>query len=211
MSPQAPVLHHLFFADDSLLFGAATIRECTVIKGILNIYERASGQKVNFAKSSVVFSNNVQPALKSTLASILGVKCVSEHDRYLGLPLRVGRSKMKRFQYLKDKVSKKLVNWKSKILSCAGKEILIKAVAQVMPTYAMNCYLLPKSLCDDIHQLCASFFWGATDEKKKIHWRSWEKLCLTKHEGGMGFKIFMPIIFQCLLNRDGDCLLNLLL
>ncbi|XP_024160347.1 uncharacterized protein LOC112167549 [Rosa chinensis] len=190
MSPQAPVLHHLFFADDSLLFGAATIRECTVFKGILNIYERASGQKVNFAKSSVVFSNNVQPALKFTLDSILGVKCVSEHDWYLGLPLRVGRSKTKRFQYLKDKVSKKLVNWKSKILSCAGKEILIKAkaVAQVMPTYAMNCYLLPKILCDDIHQLCASFFWGATDEKKKIHWRSWEKLCLTKHEGGMGFK-----------------------
>ncbi|XP_062021454.1 uncharacterized protein LOC133738034 [Rosa rugosa] len=188
MCPQAPVLHHLFFADDSLLFGAATMEECMVIKGILNTYECASGQKVNFTKSSVVFSNNIQHHLKATLAAILGVKCVEEHDRYLGLPLRVGRSKTKRFQYLKEKVSKKLMNWRSKILSCAGKEILIKAVAQVMPTYAMSCYLLPKGLCDDIHQLCASFFWGETEDKKKIHWRSWERLCLTKTEGGMGFK-----------------------
>ncbi len=37
---------------------------------------------------------------------------------------------------------KKLVNWKAQILSCAGKTVLIKAVAQTMPT----CYeLLPSS------------------------------------------------------------------
>ncbi|XP_024190432.1 uncharacterized protein LOC112194424 [Rosa chinensis] len=188
MCPQAPVLHHLFFADDSLLFGAATMSECTTVKFILSTYEKASGQKVNFTKSSVVFSNNLQPQLKEDLAAVLNVKCVDEHDRYLGLPLRVGKSKTARFQYLKENVSRKLVNWKSKILSSAGKELLIKAVAQVMPTYAMNCYLLPKSLCDDIHKLCASFFWGDMEGKKKIHWRSWEKLCLTKIEGGLGFK-----------------------
>ena len=52
----------------------------------------------------------------------------------------------------------------------------------------MHCYLLSKSLCDDIHQLCAGFFWGDDENKKKIHWRSWERLCLTKDEGGLGFK-----------------------
>ncbi|XP_062014108.1 uncharacterized protein LOC133730558 [Rosa rugosa] len=159
MGPQAPVLHHLFFADDSLLFGAATLEECMTFKGILDTYEQASRQKVNFSKSSVVFSTNVQPHLKEVLAAVLNVTCVDEHDRYLGLPLRVGKSKTARFQYLKEKISKKLVHWKSKILSSAGKEILIKAVAQ-----------------------------GDMEGKRKIHWRSWEKLCLTKHEGGLGFK-----------------------
>ncbi|XP_062010454.1 uncharacterized mitochondrial protein AtMg00310-like [Rosa rugosa] len=100
----------------------------------------------------------------------------------------VGKSKTQIFQYIKEKLSNKLDNWKAKILSCAGKEILIKVVAQTMPLYAMNCYLLPKTLCDDVHKLCASFFWGDTNDKRKIHWRSWERLCLTKHEGGMGFK-----------------------
>ncbi|XP_062005887.1 uncharacterized protein LOC133723071 [Rosa rugosa] len=188
MCPQAPTLHHLFFADDSLLFGSATNEECLQYRKILNTYEKASGQKVNFQKSSVVFSNNVNVDRQREMAALLEVKCVTEHDRYLGLPMRVGKSKTAIFEYIKEKLTKKLVSWKAKILSAAGKKILIKAIAQTMPLYAMNCYLLPKSLCDDIHQLCASFFWGDTDEKKKIHWRSWEKLCLTKPEGGMGFK-----------------------
>ncbi|XP_062005868.1 uncharacterized protein LOC133723047 [Rosa rugosa] len=183
MCPQAPTLHHLFFADDSLLFGTATMDECVAFKQILWTYEKASGQKVNFQKSSVVFSRNVDMELQQNLASILAVQREEEHDKYLGLPLRVGKSKIANFEYIKERLSKKLISWKAKVLSCAGKEILIKAIAQTMPLYAMNCYLLPKSLCDDIHQLCASFFWGDTDEKKKIHWRSWEKLCLTKQEG----------------------------
>ncbi|XP_024156304.1 uncharacterized protein LOC112164321 [Rosa chinensis] len=203
MCPQAPILHHLFFADDSLLFGAATLEECHTFRHILNTYERAFGQKINFQKSSVVFSRNVHADIQAQVSAILEVKCITEHDRYLGLPLRVGKSEHDRylglpllvgksktqiFQYIKDKVSKKLENWKAKILSCAGKEILIKAVAQTMPLYAMNCYLLSKGLCDDVHKLCASFFWGDTEDKKKIHWRSWERLCLTKQEGCMGFK-----------------------
>lgn len=113
--------------------------------------------------------------------------CVEEHDLYLGLPLHVGRSKSAKFAFLKDRLTKKLVTWRTKILSAAGKEILIKVVAQAIPTYVMSCYMLPKSLCDDL-QLCAQFFWGQTEEKKKIHWRSWDRMCLTKAEGGLGFK-----------------------
>ncbi|XP_024178363.1 uncharacterized protein LOC112184337 [Rosa chinensis] len=188
MCPQAPIPHHLFFADDSLLFGAATVAECITHRQILNTYERAFGQKVNFQKNSVVFSRNIHIDVQNELATILEVECVEDHDRYLGLPMQVGKSKTQIFQYIKEKLSNKLDNWKAKILSCAEKEILIKTVAQMMPLYAMNCYLLPKTLCDDVHKLCASFFWGDTNDKRKIHWRSWERLCLTKHEGGMGFK-----------------------
>ncbi|XP_024172194.1 uncharacterized protein LOC112178251 [Rosa chinensis] len=188
MCPHAPTLHHLFFADDSLLFGTATTAECLAFKHILNVYKQASRQKVHFQKSIMVFSKNVDIDLQNSLASILEVERKAEHDKHLGLPLRVGKFKTEKFAYIKERLPKKLISWMSKILSCAGKEILIKAVAQTMPLYAMNCYLLPKNLCDDIHQLCASFFWGDTDEKKKIHWRSWERLCLTKQEGGMGLK-----------------------
>ena len=52
----------------------------------------------------------------------------------------------------------------------------------------MNCYLLPKGLCEDLQQLCVQFFWGDLEDKKKIHWRSWDSMSLTKAEGGMGFK-----------------------
>ncbi|XP_062014569.1 uncharacterized protein LOC133731138 [Rosa rugosa] len=78
--------------------------------------------------------------------------------------------------------------WRSKLLSAAGREILIKVVAQALPLYTMNCYLLPLNLIQELHQLCAQFWWGSTDEKKAMHWRAWDELCKPKGMGGMGFR-----------------------
>ena len=33
-----------------------------------------------------------------------------------------------------------------------------------------------------------TFWWGEHGGQKKIHWKSWEILCKSKSEGGMGFK-----------------------
>ncbi|XP_024196278.1 uncharacterized protein LOC112199498 [Rosa chinensis] len=117
--PQAPTLHHLFFANDSILFGSATNVECVQYKFILDTYEKALGQKVNFQKSSVVFSNNVKDDRQQELASILGVQCVKEHDKYLGLPMRVGRSKSAIFAYIKEKLTKKISQLEGKDLKCS--------------------------------------------------------------------------------------------
>ena len=188
LSPTAPTIHHLFFADDSFLFGEASTLECQAVKSILNTYAQASGQRINLQKSSVVFSGNVHSDQKHQLADLLGVECVQEHGLYLGLPIQVGQNKTEAFAYLKERLSKKLVSWRTKILSAGGKETLIKVVAQTLPNYVMNCYLLPKGLCDDLQQLCCEFFWGTTEEKRKIHWRSWERMCAPKEAGGLGFK-----------------------
>lgn len=42
---------------------------------------------------------------------------------------------------IKEKLGKKLAGWKEKMLSKAGKEVLIKAVAQVIPTYTNDLFL----------------------------------------------------------------------
>ncbi|MDV3194009.1 MAG: hypothetical protein Q8835_03080, partial [Sweet potato little leaf phytoplasma] len=68
------------------------------------------------------------------------------------------------------------VGWNEKLFSVGGKEVLIKAVIQSIPTYTMCCFQLPKGLCDDIHKICAKFWWGEIGDKKKIHWASWKKL-----------------------------------
>ena len=41
----------------------------------------------------------------------------------------MGRGKRKAFNRIKDQVGRKIASWKGKLLSHAGREILIKAVA----------------------------------------------------------------------------------
>ena len=73
------------------------------------------------------------------------------------------------------------------LLSRAGKEILIKAVAQSIPAYIMSVFQLPMKLCDELDSLCAKFWWGNVGNERKIYWTNWDKLSTSKMEGGMGF------------------------
>ena len=85
-------------------------------------------------------------------------------------------------------MGKKLAGWKGKRLSIGGREILIKAVAQAVPTYTMSCFQLPKTLCKDLENLMRNFWWGQRVEENKISWVSWKKMCKSKFHGGMGFR-----------------------
>ncbi|KAH0996219.1 hypothetical protein GBA52_020083 [Prunus armeniaca] len=59
---------------------------------------------------------------------ILKVQWVEKHDKYLGLPTFVGRSKIVCFNPIKERIWGKFQGWKEKMLSFAGKEVLLKVV-----------------------------------------------------------------------------------
>ena len=183
-----PMVTHLFFANDSLLFCRENDQECHKLIEILELYDAASGQKVNVEKSSVFFSHNTPQEKKCAVLNILGPMQDTRHGKYLGLPSIIGRSKTEVFAELKEKVGRKLVGWKGKLLSIGGREILIKAVAQAVPTYTMSCFLIPKGLCEEIEGMIRKFWWGQRQDESKIAWVSWEKMCRAKSNGGMGFR-----------------------
>ena len=76
----------------------------------------------------------------------------------MGLLSLVGKSKCNTFQQLKERLDKKLSRWKEKMLSHAGKEILIKAVAQTIPTYTMSVFKLLNTLCDEMTSMVCKFW-----------------------------------------------------
>ena len=92
--------------------------------------------------------------------SLLGLKEVEHFESYLSLPTLVSRAKYQTFSFLKDRVWKKLQGWKGMMLSKAGKEVLIKAVAQSIPTYTMGVFQLPVKLYDKLNALFAKFWWS---------------------------------------------------
>ncbi|CAL1358706.1 unnamed protein product [Linum trigynum] len=102
VAPRAPRISHLFFADDSYLFLHGSLQECENLIEVLNEYEELSGQRVNLDKSAVCFSKNISTPDQEFLASILGVGAVAVHDKYLGLPTLVARSKTATFRYLEE-------------------------------------------------------------------------------------------------------------
>jgi len=77
----------------------------------------------------------------------------------------VGRKKRAMFNHIHDRIWKRIQHWYEKHLSKAGREVLIKYVAQSIPTYRMSSFLLPTTLGDEIQKMLNSFWWGVQIDK----------------------------------------------
>lgn len=89
---------------------------------------------------------------------------------------------------MKERVWKIINHWNNNFLNQIGKEVLIKAVIQSIPTYTMSVLKLPKRLCSEMSELVNNFWWGHMHDSKKIHWLKWKNIRLSKTDGGLGFR-----------------------
>lgn len=108
--------------------------------------------------------------------SWMQIKVVECHSKFLGLPAFVWRSKQHVFNFVQDRVWKKMKGWKRNHMSFSTREVLSKAVAQAMLTYVTSCFKIPNSLCEHIETMISRFWWGSEQGDQKIHWVSWNSL-----------------------------------
>lgn len=124
---------------------------------VMSDSKQESGQKLNKEKTSLLFSRNTNRDTKEAIKELFGAQIIQQHEKYLGLPPLVGPGKKKAFNRIKDQVGRKIANWKGKMLSNAGHEIIIKAVTQATLMYTIGCFKLPDSLCKDLNSMVSNF------------------------------------------------------
>ncbi|XP_027062844.1 uncharacterized mitochondrial protein AtMg00310-like [Coffea arabica] len=100
----------------------------------------------------------------------------------------IDRSKNSVLRFIKEKMCKKLQSWTGKMLSSAGKEVLLKYVALALSSYAMSIFKLPAGLCKELCQMMAKLWWGSDSGEKKMHWKSWANISNVKGKGRLGFR-----------------------
>jgi hypothetical protein len=125
-SRKGPQINHLFFADDSLLFYKESQKQWHRLSSLLNAYEKASGQQLNKEKTGIFFSKNTDSETRQKITRVAGIPSSQRYDTYLGLPALVERSRIIAFQGIKERVWRRLQDWKLNFLSQAGKEVLLK-------------------------------------------------------------------------------------
>ncbi|KAK9989403.1 hypothetical protein SO802_029642 [Lithocarpus litseifolius] len=162
---------------------AATTNQC------LETYCSWSGQSLNRSKSSVFFSKNCQKQKCREIKQILQMKGLKKDSIYFGAPLFLSKAPSKDFKFLQDRLEARLMGWRSKCLSWAGRSTLIKFVARAIPTYSMSTFNIPNKICDKLDAATRRFRWRPKkSEGRFVAWRAWDKLCQPKCQGGLRFK-----------------------
>ncbi|KAE8676059.1 hypothetical protein F3Y22_tig00111634pilonHSYRG00065 [Hibiscus syriacus] len=204
------VLSHLFFANELVLLAEASIEQCDVIRGILELFCKSSGQKINMQKTTIYYSKNVDLDLKNSISASFGFQEVQNLGKYLGVPLLHSQITKASYSYIVSRVRDKLTGWKEKSLSLAGRITLAKTVLSVIPSYSMQSTMLPKGICEEIERLIRGFIWGRTENRGGVPLVHWENICKPTVNSGLGLRklsvqneaFLMKLVYKLVVNSD---------
>lgn len=188
ISRNGPSLTHLLFADNMILFGEATETQLKVMMDCFDIFCRFSGQRVNYAKSSIFFSKNVGEDSARALSSLSGIPWTTNLGKYLGVSSGHGRMKSSDFNEIMNRIRDRLDGWKMKTLALAGRKTLAQEVLSTLPLYGMQTTAFPLGVCLQIEKLIRNFIWGGNGDNRRTSLVRWEEVVKMKHNGGLGIK-----------------------
>ncbi|XP_059064768.1 uncharacterized protein LOC131856848 [Cryptomeria japonica] len=150
-------LTHLQFADDTFLAGDVLAREARVIKETLDMYEKASGQKVNWSKSEIFFFNT-KPCKQREICRILGMKVGFLPGKYLGIPFFGGANKSDLWKNLIDSCINRMDGWKSRWLTSIGRILMLRSIVSAIPIFSMMSLKILKKVINAIQQRMKNYF-----------------------------------------------------
>jgi hypothetical protein len=108
---------------------------------------------------------------------------------YLGLPLSAHKLRLLAFAPLIAKVDRYLSGWRAILLSPGERLVLINAVLDALPTYAMGAMELPARMLAALDKLRRAFLWDIVDRISGAKCLvAWDVVCRSKAQGGHGVR-----------------------
>ncbi|XP_062114711.1 uncharacterized protein LOC133825832 [Humulus lupulus] len=194
-----------------IIFCKGNIISVTHIQEAFKKFCYSTGLSANKSKSHIFF-RGVKEDNKGKILELMQMEEGSFPLKYLGVHLRPTKWKASDCGVILDKLNKNLNCWASRNLSFAGRAQLIHSVLLGIRNFWMSIFILPFKITAAIDKSCCDFLWGANGNRSKLHNPSWEKVCLPKKLGGIGFregkKWNMALMAKCLwaISNKQDCL-----
>ena len=122
---------------------------------------------MNYHKSKIYFFNT-ETLLQRRIMKILDCQSACLPDTYLGLPLTTKEVTNEFWNTIVERIQKKLVGWKGKILSNAGKLQVIVAALQGIPIYFLNIFKIDHNMVEKNERIQRNLLLSGTKEKNKL-------------------------------------------
>jgi hypothetical protein len=107
---------------------------------------------------------------------------------YLGLSIGGDPRKLVFWEPVIHTIKTRLTRWQSRFLSFGGRLVLLKSVLTSLPVYALSFFKAPSGIISLIESLFNKFFWGGSEDNRKISWVAWGSICSQKECGGLGVR-----------------------
>ncbi|XP_019085419.1 PREDICTED: uncharacterized protein LOC104715049 [Camelina sativa] len=182
-----PLITHLSFADDILIFFDGNEASLVEILDVLAQFKRVSGLGINLQKTCLYLDGDNRDTI-SQLASAHNLTYGSLPFRYLGVPLLTHKLTASDYQPLIDKVKGRISSWTNRHLSFAGRLQLLHSVINNTINFWASIFLLPTKCLEMLEQICNAFLWNGIATTARGAKVSWEIVCSPESSGGLGLK-----------------------
>jgi hypothetical protein len=207
-----PSISHLQYADDTICIGDASVENLWSLKAILRGFERASGLKVNFWKSSFM-GINVDDDFMELASNFLNCMRGGIPFKYLGVPVGASPRRLSTWAPMVEKIRSKLNAWGNRHISFGGRLVLINSVMNSIPIFYMSLMKMPVQVRKKVVRIQRDFLWGGVSGNKKLSWVKWKVVCREKGKGGLGVRDLEVVNTSLLLkwrwrlvSKDGPAL-----
>ena len=175
----------LQYADDTLLFLEDDLEKASNLKWLLVCFEQISGMKIHYDKSDLLVLG-MENDRANEFARIFCCKRSDFPIRYLGVPLHFAKLRNEDLEPIIDKIVKRIAGWKGKLLSYAGRLILLKSCLASIPIYLLSVIKFPRWPINMINSHMGHFLWNNTEDQHKYHLANWQLVSQKKDMGGLG-------------------------